>query len=57
MSDYKLLINGALVDGDASMDVINPATEEAFAQAPRASSACATTQWPPASTRRCAPQP
>ena len=37
MSDYKLLINGALVAGDASMDVINPATEEAFAQAPRAS--------------------
>lgn len=37
MSDYKLLINGALVDGDAAMDVINPATEQVLAQAPRAS--------------------
>ena len=26
MSDYRLLINGALVEGDQSMDVINPAT-------------------------------
>lgn len=39
MSDYKLLINGALVDGDATMDVINPATEQVLAQAPRASKA------------------
>src|SRR5689334_13876289 len=37
MSEFQLLINGALVDGDAQMDVINPATEEPFAQAPRAS--------------------
>jgi len=39
MSDYKLLINGALVDGDAEMDVINPATEEVLAKCPRASKA------------------
>ena len=26
MSDYKLLINGALVAGDATLDVVNPAT-------------------------------
>jgi acyl-CoA reductase-like NAD-dependent aldehyde dehydrogenase len=37
MSEYKLLINGALVDGDAEMDVINPATEEVLARCPRAS--------------------
>ena len=39
MSDYKLLIDGALVDGDAEMDVINPATEEVLARCPRASKA------------------
>ncbi len=39
MSDYKLLIDGALVDGDAQMDVINPATEEVLAKCPRASKA------------------
>src|SRR5260370_39916133 len=39
MSDYKLLIDGALVDGDAEMDVINPATEEVLARCPRASNA------------------
>jgi len=39
MSDYKLLINGALVDGDSELDVINPATEEVLARAPRASKA------------------
>jgi acyl-CoA reductase-like NAD-dependent aldehyde dehydrogenase len=39
MSDYRLLINGALVDGDQSMDVINPATEEVLAECPRASEA------------------
>lgn len=39
MSDYKLLIDGALVDGDAVLDVLNPATEEVIAQAPRASRA------------------
>lgn len=37
MSDYKLLIAGALVDGDATMEVINPATEAMLAVAPRAS--------------------
>lgn len=26
MADYKLLIGGNLVDGDMTMDVINPAT-------------------------------
>ena len=39
MSDFQLLINGKLVDGDASMDVINPATEQVVATAPRASKA------------------
>ena len=39
MSDYRLLINGALVEGDQSMDVINPATEEVLASCPRASEA------------------
>ena len=37
MSDYKLLIGGKLVAGDQTMDVINPATEEVLAKAPRAS--------------------
>ena len=39
MSTYQLLINGQLEDGDTTMDVVNPATEEVFAQAPRASKA------------------
>lgn len=37
MSDYRLLIGGALVAGDATMDVINPATEEVLARCPRGS--------------------
>lgn len=37
MSEYKLLINGELVDGDLSLDVINPATEEVFATVSRGS--------------------
>lgn len=37
MSEYRLLIDGALVPGDMTMDVINPATEEVLAEAPRAS--------------------
>ena len=39
MSAYKLLIGGKLVDGDASMDVVNPATEEVLAKCPRGSKA------------------
>ena len=39
MAEYSLLINGALVAGDATMDVINPATEEVLCSAPRASEA------------------
>ena len=39
MAQLKLLINGQLEDGDLSMDVINPATGEAFATCPRASKA------------------
>ena len=31
MGAYKLLINGEMVDGDLSMDVLNPATEEVLA--------------------------
>ena len=36
MREFKLLINGKLVSGTAMLDVINPATEEALAEAPRA---------------------
>ena len=37
--DYKLLINGALVDGAGSMPVLNPATEEEITACPTASEA------------------
>lgn len=37
MSEYRFLIGGELVAGDQTMDVINPATEEVVAKAPRAS--------------------
>jgi acyl-CoA reductase-like NAD-dependent aldehyde dehydrogenase len=37
MSDYKLLIGGKLVAGDATMEVINPATEAVLAVCPRGS--------------------
>jgi acyl-CoA reductase-like NAD-dependent aldehyde dehydrogenase len=36
MREFKLLINGNLVPGVAKLDVINPATEEVLAEAPRA---------------------
>ena len=36
---YPLLINGKLVEGDATLDVINPATEEVFATCSRGSEA------------------
>ncbi|WP_374570270.1 aldehyde dehydrogenase family protein [Phenylobacterium sp.] len=39
MGPFKLLINGRLVDGASSMDVINPATEEVLSACPRASKA------------------
>lgn len=39
MSEYKLLINGKLVDGAKSSPVLNPATEEPVALCPRASEA------------------
>ncbi|MCB2074222.1 MAG: aldehyde dehydrogenase family protein [Brucellaceae bacterium] len=39
MEDFRLLINGELVAGDLSMEVINPATEEVIARCPRASMA------------------
>jgi acyl-CoA reductase-like NAD-dependent aldehyde dehydrogenase len=39
MTQYKLLIGGALVDGDMTMDVINPAAGEPFCTVPRASAA------------------
>jgi len=35
--DYGLLIDGAPVAGDATLDVINPATGQVLATAPRAS--------------------
>jgi len=37
MAGFKLLINGELVDGDATMDVVNPATEGIVATCARAS--------------------
>lgn len=37
MSEYKMLIGGQLVDGDASLDVINPATGKVFTTVARAS--------------------
>jgi len=37
MTAFKLLIGGRLEDGDSTMAVINPATEEILAQCPRAS--------------------
>jgi acyl-CoA reductase-like NAD-dependent aldehyde dehydrogenase len=37
MSDYKMLINGQMVAGDSTMEVLNPATEEPVATCPRAS--------------------
>jgi len=37
MAEYKLLIGGKLVAGDATMPVLNPATEESLADCPRAS--------------------
>jgi acyl-CoA reductase-like NAD-dependent aldehyde dehydrogenase len=37
MSSYHMLINGKLVAGDATMPVLNPATEETIAECPRAS--------------------
>jgi acyl-CoA reductase-like NAD-dependent aldehyde dehydrogenase len=39
MSDYKMLINGHLVAGDATMSVVNPATETPVATCARASKA------------------
>ncbi|MEJ0025016.1 MAG: aldehyde dehydrogenase family protein [Rhizomicrobium sp.] len=39
MGTYKLLIDGKLEDGDAVMDVINPATEEVLSECPRGSKA------------------
>ena len=39
MTEYKLLIDGKLVDGDDTMNVVNPATEEVLAVCPRGSEA------------------
>lgn len=39
MTEFKLLIGGRLVAGDQTMEVVNPATEEVLAKAPRASKA------------------
>jgi acyl-CoA reductase-like NAD-dependent aldehyde dehydrogenase len=36
MREFKLPINGRLMSGAARLDVINPATEEVLAEAPRA---------------------
>lgn len=39
MSEFRLLIDGEMVRGDLSMEVVNPATEEVVAVSPRASEA------------------
>lgn len=39
MPDFDLLINGQMVRGDATLDVVNPATEELAARCSRASEA------------------
>ncbi len=39
MSDYRMLISGALVAGDTTMDVVNPATGDLLAVCPRGSAA------------------
>ncbi len=39
MSAFNLLIDGAMVPGDMTMPVINPATEDVLAECPRASKA------------------
>jgi acyl-CoA reductase-like NAD-dependent aldehyde dehydrogenase len=36
MKEFKLLINGKLTSGAATLAVVNPATEEVLADAPRA---------------------
>lgn len=36
MKEFKLLINGRLISGAATLAVLNPATEEVLAEAPRA---------------------
>jgi len=39
MSDFRLLINGKLVEGAGTLDVINPATGRILTAAPRADGA------------------
>src|SRR4051794_14754271 len=39
MHDLRMLIDGSLVEGGSSFDVINPATEEPFARCPMADEA------------------
>lgn len=39
MSHYNMLIDGKLVGGDSTLDVVNPATEQVFATVSRASEA------------------
>ena len=39
MTEYRLLIDGRLVAGDMTMEVVNPANEQVLALAPRASGA------------------
>lgn len=39
MTDYRMLIGGALVDANQRIEVINPATGEPFATVPHATTA------------------
>ncbi|RYE71707.1 MAG: aldehyde dehydrogenase family protein, partial [Hyphomicrobiales bacterium] len=38
MRDFRMLIDGRLVEGEGTFDVLNPATEQVLAAAPYASS-------------------
>ena len=46
-TDFRLLINGRLVNGAGTLDVINPATGRALTTAPRADRASWIKQWLP----------
>jgi hypothetical protein len=48
---FRLLIDGQLVPGAATFDVINPATETVLAQAPRADRPSSMLPSPPPSAR------
>ena len=54
MSDYKLLIDGKLVSGAMALNVVNPATEEVVAVAPRPTAR--NSNWPSLRRKRATPR-